>query len=192
MRTKRKCTIEGKSQKLKCIRAFDPLPFKKKRRVSMRNALPAEMHAGGFGCREPKTTFLGASIHVIDSLLQFSINCRDRITRHKYGEIIYVQASVYRGSNTISYIVNRDGEEVTLIVEPCGTPFSSGRLVERLFPTRTLKTRSLRNASINRGRRPLKPQRCSFSKIPYLQVISYAFSRSKNTATRCFRARKAS
>ena len=54
---------------------------------------------------------------------------------------------------------------------------------ERVEPTRTLKFLLSRNLEINKGIHPRNPASCKALRIPYFQVVSYVFSRSKNTDT---------
>ena len=62
---------------------------------------------------------------------------------------------------------------------PCGTPISCVKSLEKVLPTRTLKTRSDKNSDINMGNRPRSPASNKSCKMPYFQVVSYAFSKSK-------------
>ena len=52
--------------------------------------------------------------------------------------------------------------------------------------------RSARKFSMNVGSLPLNPSLCISFKMPYLHVVSYAFSKSTNTATTCYILIKAS
>ena len=68
---------------------------------------------------------------------------------------------------------------------PCGTPCSYSKVSENVEPIRTLKDLSDKKFDIKFGKQPLRPISCKSFMMPYFHVVSYAFSRSKNTATQC-------
>ena len=76
-------------------------------------------------------------------------------------------------------------KRVTDSILPWGTPSSWFWMFDRVEPIRTRNFQSERNALIKFGSLPFNPILCRSFMIPYLQVVSYAFFRSRNNATRC-------
>ena len=68
----------------------------------------------------------------------------------------------------------------------CGTPSSWYCKFEKLDTTRTLNVLSKRKFFMNIGSLPLKPRSYRYRIIPYFHAVSYAFSKSKNTAVKFF------
>ena len=68
---------------------------------------------------------------------------------------------------------------------PCGTPCSCWKVSDNVEPILTLKDLSDNKFDIKFGNRPLRSISCKSFMMPYLHVVSYAFSRSKNIAKSC-------
>ena len=62
---------------------------------------------------------------------------------------------------------------------PCGTPCEGLNVSDKVDPTRSWIDRSARKLSKKFANLPLTPSSCRSRKIPYFQVVSYAFSKSK-------------
>ena len=77
-------------------------------------------------------------------------------------------------------------KRVTDTIFPWGTPSPWFWMFDRVEPIQTQNFLSKRKALIKLGSLPFNPMLCRSFMISYLQVVSYAFSRSKNIATRCF------
>ena len=77
-------------------------------------------------------------------------------------------------------------KSVTDSIFPWSTPFSWFWMFDRVEPIRTRNFLSERKAFIKFRSQLFNLILCRSFMIPYLQVVSYAFSRSKNIATRCF------
>ena len=75
---------------------------------------------------------------------------------------------------------------------PCGTPCDSPKVSDKFDPTLTWIDLFARKLSTKFANPPLSPNTCRSRKIPYFQVVSKAFSKSKNTATTCSFLTKAS
>ena len=66
-----------------------------------------------------------------------------------------------------------------------GTSSSCFWMFDRVEPIQTWNFLSKKKAFMKFGSLPFNPNACWSFMIPYQQVVSYAFSRSKNIATRC-------
>jgi hypothetical protein len=82
-------------------------------------------------------------------------------------------------------------KKVTLRTDPWGTPFSCMRGGDRTVPSWTRYRLLDIKLSKNIGKCPFICQWWRVHKIPYRQAVSYAFSISKKTATRCCFIKKA-
>ena len=76
-------------------------------------------------------------------------------------------------------------KRVTERTLPWGTPNSWSCGSERTVLIRTRKRRFERKLATKMGKWPLIPRSYRSRIMPYRHVVSYAFSRSKNTATAC-------
>ena len=76
-------------------------------------------------------------------------------------------------------------KSVTDSMLPCGTPSSWFWISDNVVPMQTWNFLSERKDFIKLESLPFNPMLSRSFMIPYLQVVSYAFSRSKNIAKRC-------
>ena len=76
-------------------------------------------------------------------------------------------------------------KRVTDSILPWGTPASGFWIFDRVEPIRTRNFLSERKALIKFRSLPFNPMLWRLIMVPYLQVVLYAFSKSKNIVTRC-------
>ena len=110
---------------------------------------------------------------------------------------IYLDVEVMQKSSTNKYLSTPGFRQLMMLlifmlkritdsILPRGIPSSWFWMFDRVEPTRTRNFLFERIAFIKFESLPFNLMFCRSFMIPYLQVASYAFSRSKNITTRCF------
>ena len=112
---------------------------------------------------------------------------RKQMAKSSTNRALKISGGIWRGKSLILR-----PKQVTANTPPVGTPSSVPNSSDRVTPTRTLNLRSLRYWETKMGSLPLNPALCKSRMIPYCQVVSYAFSRSKKRPTACCLWAKAS
>ena len=112
---------------------------------------------------------------------------RKQTAKSSTNRALKISGGIWRGKSLILR-----PKQVTANTPPVGTPSSVPNSSDKVTPTRTLNLRSLKYSETKMGSLPLNPALCKSRMIPYCQVVSYAFSRSKKRPTACCLWAKAS
>ena len=76
-------------------------------------------------------------------------------------------------------------KSVSDYIQPCDTPVSWSYRSDSVDQSHFEVSIFFRKFEMKIGRFPLRLMSCRSDKIPYFHVMSYAFSKSKKTATTC-------
>ena len=144
-----------------------------------------KMHILGFCFGNFKAVYHCPFVYFVDGLLQLTFCCTYIFGCRDDADVIdeqtFINSRIQAIGDAIDFLLKR----VTDSILPCGTPSSWFWMFDRVETIRTRNILSERKALIKFGSLPFNTMLCRSFMISYLQVVSYAFSRSKNIASRC-------
>ena len=142
------------------------------------------MNALSFCFRKLKTIVCFPFFYIGSTSLEFEFNGFHIFRSYKYSKIVNKKRTinVFHTFNNVNILMpNKISDKMLL----CGTPCSCLNMSNNVLPIRTLNVRSDKSFRIKSGNRPKRPNLCNSFMMPCFQVVSWAFSRLKNTATTC-------